>query len=186
MAQPETRSLIDATTAAWRVAGEAGDAPAAAACCAEDVRIISPLTAAFDFHGRRQAHDMLVAAFSVFSDVRYHTEVGDDANRALFLTGRVRREPFEESQLLRFDAAGLIAELTLFARPIPAATAAMVEIGDALVRGQGRPGLARVIRAAATPLYLGARLGERRLVPLADPNRRVANGAAPLSERGRE
>ncbi|SHM60255.1 nuclear transport factor 2 family protein [Cryptosporangium aurantiacum] len=162
---------VDSTTAAWRAAGESGDAEAAAACLADTVEAISPLTAAFRFSGRDQVREMLIAAMEVFEDLRYHTEVGDERTRALFLTGRAGREQFEEAQLLRFDADGRIVELTLFGRPLPALTQVMGSIGPLLVRRQGRPGLARLIRVASAPLALFTRVGERRLVPLADPNR---------------
>ncbi|TQS47101.1 nuclear transport factor 2 family protein [Cryptosporangium phraense] len=165
-------SPTDTTTTAWRAAGEVGDLDAAIACLAEDVEVISPLTAAFTFRGRAQVREMLAAAFEIFSDVRFHTELGDEVARALVLTGRVGRESFEEAQLLRFDAEGQITEVTLFGRPLPALTQVMTDIGPRLVRGQGRPGLARVIGAATAPLAFFTRVGEKRLVPLADPNRR--------------
>ena len=164
-------SAIDTTTAAWRTAGERGDGEAAAACLAENVVAISPLTAAFRFEGREQVREMLLAAVQVFGDVRYHTEVGDERTRALFMTGRAGREQFEEAQLLRFDDDGRIVELTLFGRPLPALTQVLSTIGPLLVRRQGRPGLARVIKAATAPLHAVTRLGEKTLVPLADPSR---------------
>ena len=159
------------TTSAWRSAGETGDAEAAARCLSADVRVISPLTARFGFSGREQALDMLAAAFQVISDIRYHTEVGDDTTRALFYRGRCGREEFEEAQLLRLGADGLVTELTLFGRPLPGVTAVMAAIGPVLLRRQGRPGLAHVVGAATAPLAVMSRLGEAHLVPLADPGR---------------
>jgi hypothetical protein len=162
----------ETTAKAWRAAGEAGDADAAVACLAEQAVLISPLTAEFVFSGRAQVHEVLIAAFQVFDDVHYHTEVGDESTRALFMNGSVGGQPFEEAQLLRFDADGLITELTLFGRPLPPLTEVMARLGPLLVRRQGQPGLARVIGAATKPLAALTRLGERRLVPLADPNRK--------------
>jgi hypothetical protein len=135
------------------------------------VTVISPLTAQFRFHGREQVRDMLTAAFEVISEVRYHTEVGDGGTRALFYHGRAGGEKIEEAQLLRLDAGGLIQELTLFGRPLPGLTTIMADIGPRLLRRQGRPGLARVVKLAITPLAVLTRIGERRLVPLADPAR---------------
>lgn len=91
------------TTAAWRAAGERGDVEAAGRCLAPGIEVVSPLTAQFRFCGPHQVQDMLAAAFEVISDIRYHTEVGDDVTRALFYRGRCGREQFEEAQLLRFD-----------------------------------------------------------------------------------
>lgn len=164
-------TTTETTTRAWRAAGEAGDADAAAACLAEQTVLISPLTAEFQFSGRAQVHEVLIAASQVFSDVRYHTEVGDESTRALFMNGTVGNQPFEEAQLLRFDADGLITELTLFGRPLPPLTEVMARLGPLLVRRQGRPAVAGVIAAATKPLAAITRLGERRLVPLADPKR---------------
>ena len=41
------------TIAAWRAAGERGDAAAAGRCLSPDVEMISPLTAAFRFRGQQ-------------------------------------------------------------------------------------------------------------------------------------
>jgi hypothetical protein len=162
-------TLTQATTAAWRAAGENGDATAATACLAENIEVISPLTAKFRFRGRDQVHDMLAAAFTVISDIKFHTETGDESTRALFYYGRSGSQQLEEAQLLRFDDAGLITELTLFGRPLPGLTSVMAGIGPKLLRRQGKPGLAVLIGVATRPVSLLTRLGERSLVPLADP-----------------
>ena len=147
---------------------------------AEDVQVISPLTAQFRFRGRVQASDMLSAAFEVIDTIRYHTELGDGSVRALFYNGRCGREDFEEAQLLRFNEEGLIEELTLFGRPLPGVTAVMAAIGPVMLKRRQQPILARLIGAATTPLALLTRTGENRLIPLADPNRR-----APAAGQGR-
>jgi hypothetical protein len=162
----------NATIAAWRAAGENGDATAAARCLAPDVQVISPLTAQFRFHGPAQVTDMLAAAFEVISEIRFHTEVGDGDTWALFYHARAGREAVEEAQLLRLDGNGLIRELTLFGRPLPALTAVMAGIGPRLLRRQQQPRLARFVTLATGPLAAMTRLGERRLLPRADPNRR--------------
>lgn len=133
--------------------------------------MISPLTAQFRFRGPHQVQEMVTAAFEVITEIRYHTEVGDGRTRALFYRGRCGREQFEEAQLLRFDADGLITELTLFGRPLPGVTAVMASIGPALLHRRGKPVVARLIAAATRPLAALTRLGEARLVPLADPDR---------------
>jgi hypothetical protein len=160
------------TIDAWRSAGENGDAAAAAACLAPDVEVISPLTAAFRFHGPAQVTDMLASAFEVIHQIRFHTEVGKGDTWALFYHARAGREPVEEAQLLRLDGAGLIRELTLFGRPLPALTAVMAGIGPRLLRRQRQPWLGRAVTLATAPLHAAVRLGERTLLPKADPNRR--------------
>lgn len=161
-----------ATTATWRRAGEAKNSELAASCLADNVQVISPLTARFRFVGRDQARTMLDAAFAVMEEFDYHTEVGDERTRALFYRGRCRGEAFEEAQLVRFDEDGLIVELTLFGRPLPGVTAVMTAIGPRMLQDRDQPTLARLIAAASAPLALLARQGERHLVPLADPSRR--------------
>jgi hypothetical protein len=164
-------NLAAVTTASWRAAGESHDAELAAGCLADDVRVISPLTARFRFEGREQARDMLVAAFAVIDVIRYHTELGDESARALFFHGRCRGQEFEEAQLLRFDGEGRIVELTLFGRPLPGLTAVMAAIGPVLLKRQGRPVAARFIGAATAPLALMTRAGDKRIVPLTAPDR---------------
>ena len=161
----------EATIAAWRAAAEHGDASAAGVLFAADVEVISPLTEQFRFHGTQQVTAMLTAAFETISGIRFHTQVGAGQTWALFFHARVGRHPVEEAQLLRLDGAGRIRELTLFGRPLPALTAVMAGIGPRLLRRQHRPVLARLVGALTGPVALATRLGERRIVPLADPNR---------------
>jgi hypothetical protein len=157
--------------AAWRTAGESGDAAAAGACLAPGVELISPLTEQFRFHGPAQVISVLAAAFEVISEISYHTEVGDDETRALFYRARVGSQALEEAQLLRLDPEGLIREITLFGRPLPALTEVMAGLGPRLLRRQRQPRLARVVSLATAPLNAMTKLGERRLLPLADPNK---------------
>ena len=164
-------SQADTTIAGWRLAGENHDAAQAIACLADHAVLISPLTAQFTFDGKERVGDVLVAAFEVIEEIRYHTEVGDDRTRALFYYGRCGRQAFEECQLLRLNHQGLITEITLFGRPLPGLTAVMRRIAPVLLRRQGRPQLAGLIGAAALPLHALTASGEQRLVPLADPRR---------------
>jgi hypothetical protein len=159
------------TTETWRRAGEARDAEMIGPCLASGVQLISPLTEQFRFRGREQVRDVLAAAFMVVDVISFHTQVGEEDTRALFYYGRIRGQDFEEAQLLRFDGSGLISEITLFGRPLPGLTAVMAEIGPALLRAGGKPGLARLIGAATAPLAAVTKLAEKRMVPLADPNR---------------
>jgi hypothetical protein len=161
----------DSTVTAWREAGERGDAEAATRCLAGDIEVVSPLTAQFRFRGRDQVAEMLTAAFEVISGIRFHTAVGTGDTRALFYHARAGREDVEEAQLLRLDGAGLIRELTLFGRPLPALTAIQSDIAPRLLRRQGRPRLARVIGLVTKPLAVMTRMGEQRFAPLVDPHR---------------
>jgi hypothetical protein len=161
----------DDTMTAWRAASERADAEAAIGCLADDVVLVSPLTAQFSFQGRMQVGQVLVAALEVIGDIRFHTEVGDQATRALFYRGRCGGQAFEEAQLLRLDEQGLIRELTLFGRPLPGLTAVMSRIGPALARLDGRSRMAVFLKTATSPLHAVTVAGERYIVPMADPNR---------------
>jgi hypothetical protein len=166
-----TAAAAEETIAAWRAAAELGDADAAGRLLAPDVEVVSPLTEQFRFRGPDQVTAMLTAAFETISDIRFHTQVGATPTWALFHHARVGRQPVEEAQLLRLDASGRIRELTLFGRPLPALTAAMADIGPRLLRAQHRPALARLVGALTMPLAVLTRVGEHRLVTLADPGR---------------
>jgi hypothetical protein len=171
----------ESTIAVWRAAGENADVPAAMACLAPDVEVVSPLTARFRFQGHGHVAAMLASAFEVIREIRFHTEVGDGDTWALFYHGRVGREAVEEAQLLRLNADGLIREITLFGRPLPALTGVMAGIGPRLLRRQRQPVLARLVMVATVPLHAMTRTGERLLLPWADPGRRRRSPSGPAT-----
>lgn len=163
-------TTVDDTVALWQRAGEAKDIALLRQCLAPDVVMISPLTAAFRFRGPDQLCDVFEAAWeAAFSEIRFHTAVGDGDTRALFFHATANGQAVEEAQLLRFDGNGLITELTLYGRPLPGVTAVMTGIAGPLLRRQNRPLMARFLTAATAPLAVLTRIGERRIVPLADP-----------------
>jgi hypothetical protein len=169
---PEADShRADQTIVRWRLAAENQDAASAIACLAEDVVLISPLTAQFTFDGRDSVGDVMAAGFQVIEDIRFHTEVGDDRTRALFYHARCGKQALEEAQLLRLNPDGLITEITLFGRPLPGLTAVMRRIVPLILGRQGKPQLGAVLGAATVPLHAITTSGEQRLVPLADPRR---------------
>jgi len=119
--------------------------------------------------GREQVRELLHAAFAVIDDIQFHTRVGVGETQAVFYRGHLGQQVLEEAQLLRLDSAGLIREITLFLRPLPALTGLMSTLGPALARQQDRPGLARFLAASTAPLHVLTRLGEHHVVPLAAP-----------------
>ncbi len=114
---------------------------------------------------------LLSSAFTVISDIRFHTEVRHDSTVALFYRGRVGRQALEEAQLLRLNEVGHICEVTLFIRALPALTALMSALGPELARRRGNRSLAAVLAASTAPLHAMTRLGDRAVVPLAAPKR---------------
>src|SRR6185437_1038950 len=108
---------------------------------APDVIFHSPLSATATFHGQEQVRELFTAALGALSDLRYHTDLGDERTRVLAATARLGREEIEESVLLHFDDQGLIKEITMWIRPLPGLTAMMAALGPALARATGKPGL---------------------------------------------
>lgn len=155
--------------ARWCRAGEQRDAPAAVACLAPDVELISPLTEQFKFRGPEQVRALLEAAFTAIEDIQFHTRVGDGDIHAVFYRAHLGAQSLEEARLLRLDTAHRIREITLFGRPLPALTGLMAALGPKLARKQGRPGLAAFLAASTAPLHAMTRLGEQRIVPRAAP-----------------
>jgi hypothetical protein len=162
---------VDETVALWQAAEKDRDAKALRRCLAPDVVFISPLTNAFRFRGPDQVCDVLEAAWDVVEDVRWHTVVGDGDTRVLIFHATAAGEKVEEAQLLRFDADGLIVEMTYYGRPLPGVTAVMTGLTGPMMRRQGRPAMGRFLKAATAPLAYITKLGERQIVPLADPKK---------------
>jgi hypothetical protein len=159
------------TTAAQRYqrAGETADVELAMSAFAPDVVLRSPLTDRVRFTGHAELRQLLEVAYTHLSEVRFHTDVGDERTRMVVYTGRVGGEQIEEAALLRLDDDGLIAELTLFVRTLPGLVALMDAFGPDIARRNGRPWAARLLAAAAKPLLAMVRSGDRYAVPLVAP-----------------
>ncbi len=155
--------------ARWRAAGEARDAAAAVTALAADVRLISPITDQFVFAGRAQVHRLLEVALAAIDSIRYTDQVVDGRTAALCYEGTIDGMRLHEAQLLRLGEDGLITEITLFIRPLPALTKLMARLGPELARRNGQPGLARLIPVASGALHAMASTGERRIMPKAAP-----------------
>ena len=158
-----------AAVAAWRAAGEAGDAAGAVAALDPDVTLVSPITEQFVFRGHRQVHDLLDVALSAIDGLTYTDQVAEGRTVALFYEAAVSGTRLFEAQRLRLGAGGLITEITLYIRPLPALTLLMNRLGPELARRNGKPGLARLIPLAGGVLHSLADTGERRIMPKAAP-----------------
>jgi hypothetical protein len=162
-------TLTYAAVDQWRAAGEARDAAAAMAALTEDVRLISPITEQFEFRGRAQLGQLLEVALGAIDSITYTDQVAQGATVALFYEGTIRGTRIHEAQRLRLTPDGLICEITLYVRPLPALTRLMSRLGPELARRNGQPGLARVIPLTAGMLHSMADTGERRFMPRAAP-----------------
>lgn len=134
----------------WIDADRRGDLAAMRTCLAPDVRLISPLTDGFRFHGPDEVIAVFESAFALLDDIVIHRVTGADAEWAVWGTNRLGSQNLEEIQWLRLDDAGLIVEITLFIRPMPAAVLLLGRIG---------PGLAArgALKKAAGPASVAAR-----------------------------
>lgn len=155
--------------AVWRTAGEAGDAAGAVAALSPDVTLVSPITEQFTFHGHRQVQTLLEVALSVIDGIVYTEQVAGGLTVALFYEANVGPTRIYEAQRLRLGADGLITEITLYIRPLPALTLLMTRLGPELARRNRQPGLARLIPLASGMLHSMADTGERKIMPRAAP-----------------
>lgn len=160
---------IPRAVATWQRAFESGTASALSDCLSDRTQLISPLTDSYRFHGRQAVVTLYAAAFEVLTDMCAHTTVGTGSDWVMIMRGSSGSVPLEEAQLLRLDEDGKISEITIFGRPLPALTTVMARLGPKLVRGQGRPGFARILAAAGAPLAWMTRFAEQSVVPRTAP-----------------
>jgi hypothetical protein len=155
--------------AAWRAAGETGDAAGAVAALSPDVTLVSPITEQFTFRGHRQVCTLLEVALAAIDDLTYTDQVAQGRIVALFYEARIGATRLFEAQRLRLDAGGLISEITLYVRPLPALTLLMTRLGPDLARRNGQPALARLIPLASGMVHSMATTGEQKIMPRMAP-----------------
>ncbi|TMR19090.1 nuclear transport factor 2 family protein [Nonomuraea turkmeniaca] len=161
-----TVHIQDSPARAYREAGEAHDLDALMATLADDVVFRSPLSATASFRGRTQVRELFAVVLDALSELRYQSDLGDERTRMLTATARLGRQELHEATLLSLGEDGLVEEITMWVRPLPALTALMAALGPGLARATGRPGLPLLVGAAVKPLAAMTRLGDRTLVPL--------------------
>ncbi|MET0414398.1 MAG: nuclear transport factor 2 family protein [Actinoplanes sp.] len=151
--------------AAWRTAGKSGDPAGAVAALSPDVTLVSPITERFTFRGHRQVRTLLEVALAMIDDITYTDQVTEGRTVALFYEARIGATRLYEAQRLRLDATGLIDEITLYVRPLPALTLLMTRLGPELARRNGQPGMARLIPLATGMMHSMANTGEIQIMP---------------------
>ena len=130
-----------ATVARYREAVERQDVDALIATLSPDVEMFSPISQRALLRGRPTIRDVVAAVFANVEEMQVVDEIAtaDGRRRVLYLRGHLRGgQPVEESAWLRFDNAGLVAELTLFIRPLSALTALVAAMGPPLAARRGR------------------------------------------------
>ncbi|MDR6868035.1 hypothetical protein J2Y69_002643 [Microbacterium resistens] len=162
---------MNAALETWKRGGIAADADLAVEAVSAGVVLISPLTDRFAFRGREEVRGILHAAFAVLDGISYDGQFSDGTEAVLFATARIGDRSLSECQRIRFDEDGLIDEVTLMMRPLPAATAFARALGPVLARQQGRRGTAAILTAAGALLDGVATSGDRTFMPMASPER---------------
>jgi hypothetical protein len=123
---------------------------------------------------RRHRSDLFRRIFQIISALRVYETICEGRSCVVFWRGRVGQNYLEETNLLRFDKAGLVKEMTVFMRPVPV-------LGEELASSLS--GRRSYFRGLAVRLLLGSmatiyRLGEPAVIAL------TAAGV-PVSERER-
>lgn len=147
---------------------EARDHGAVMESFAENAVLRSPFTDNLAFEGRDQLDKLITVILAVLEDLTYTDEL--HADRAAVLIGHARVEGMriQFCDYLKLRDDGLIEEMTVFFRPLPATAAAMRQIGGGL--GRRRSELrGRLINTMTAPLALMTRAGDRLGVRLLQP-----------------
>jgi hypothetical protein len=120
----------------FRQAVEAGDLDRLMSAFAEDAVLHSPITFQ-PFEGRAAIRRLLGIILSVAQDFRYTDELdAHDGTKALVFRARVRDRDVEGLDLIRFDEAGLIRDLTVMVRPRSGLEALLAEVAPRLAAAQ--------------------------------------------------
>jgi len=128
---------------AFKAAVEARDEAALAAALSADVTFRSP--AVFrPYVGRDLVMVVLSAAATVFEGLRYERRFEAEDGEALKFSARIGDRELDGVDLLRFDAVGLVTELTVMVRPLSGLNALVAAMGRELERrGVTAPGRSR-------------------------------------------
>jgi hypothetical protein len=123
--------------AAFRAAVETHDHAALVATLADDCVFKSP--AVFKpYEGRDATAFVLAGVVQVFEDFRYVDEIVADGKGMLRFEARVGDRTIEGVDLLRENADGQIAELTVLIRPLSGLQAVLGAMGEALAALQAQ------------------------------------------------
>lgn len=150
---------------AWVEADRRGELGAMRAQLSTGVRLVSPLTDAFDFRGRDEVMAVFESAVELLGDIEIARVTGAGDEWALHGTNTLGDANLEEVQWLHLGADGLIDDIRLFIRPAPAAIALLARIGPPLHRRGAMNRLGAVASGLAAPLATALRATERWLMP---------------------
>ncbi len=129
-AKPRYGGAVSAGSA-FRAAVEAADLDAVVALLADDVVFRSPAVFA-PYAGAEAVGRLLRTVFGVLEDFRYTDELAGPGVHALVFEARVGDRTLQGLDLIREDAGGRIAELTVMVRPASGLAALAAEMGARL------------------------------------------------------
>ena len=144
---------------ALRVAMEERNKAAIVDAFGPDAVFHSPLTEKLAFRGREQIAALTDVILEVFKDFRYTEELLDENGGFLISRAQVGGIDIEMIDHMRLGPDGKIQELTVFMRPLPAATAALRLIGAGFGRRKSWA-RAMLIFALVSPLAFMTRAGD--------------------------
>lgn len=157
---------------AWVAADRQLDLASMAEQLSEDVELVSPLTDAFVFRGRRDVIEVFAAAFDILTEIEIEGVTGAGDHWVIHGTNRLGRRNLEEIQWLTVGEDGLISHVRLFVRPLPSAMALLARIGPRLHARGVMPRRAEVAARSAAPLVVALDAVERFVMPRVGPRRR--------------
>jgi hypothetical protein len=102
---------------AFRAAVQSGDARAVTACLADGVVFRSPVVFK-PYEGRDTVGAVLGVVLTVFEEFRYTDEIADGTTEVLVFEALVGNRQVQGVDLIRLDADGRVAELTVLVRPM--------------------------------------------------------------------
>jgi hypothetical protein len=144
-----------------RAAGERGDAEAVAGLLADDVVFHSPLTDRVTFEGRDEVVALHRDIFAVLEDVRTSAPLEHGDSYAFSFRARVRGAELEAMNLVRLDEQGLIAELTVFVRPLPSLATLFANLPPRVSARRRGPVVGGLVACLAVPLAFAFRTADR-------------------------
>ena len=132
--------MTDRDPDAFRKAVEAHDLGALMATFAEDAVLNSPVSFQ-PFRGKPVIGGLLGILLEVFKEFEYTDHLrSDDGTHALIFRARVGDRELQGLDLLKFDDAGRVRDLTVMVRPRSALEALMNEVGPRLAALSEKPG----------------------------------------------
>jgi hypothetical protein len=120
--------------AEYRTASEANDIDGLMRTLAQDVELVSPLSARLVFRGRDDMRALLGAVYGTVSGLRWSDEIGEGDARLLLGTMRVGPFKLDDAMLFELGDDGLIKRIRPHLRPWLATTFFALLLGPKIAR----------------------------------------------------